>query len=772
MSATSTIIPVPCAPDPLPDPYPKETIVQWLSRPFPIGDFSWTATNVANSSLGSIRFPQIFFSVEALMDKLNNFQYMRCNLEISVRMNGTRFHYGRLLFAYRPLEPTSVGGDYLNTYINNTSLSACPHVIVSPTDNEVVTMKLPYVRPYSWIDITAAASATPAVSDTIGTLYIMVLNPLAMAGTVSPVSFTIYGRMVDVELAGYCGDRRTVIPAEFVTQGKEGEEKSSKGLISGVAEKVETVATIVSELPLGVVSEVSAGIAGAASMVGTVAQAMGYSNPVSLQASSPYIMAWDNYANSRGLNQARVLSVDPDNKVSPCLDIIGSNSKDMSILPYMQNQGYIQTFPWVSTKSVRASLFLFSISPLLLPKRTSSITPPTLTMSHIPLSFVAAAASYWRGSITIRLDFVASGFHSGRVRVLWTPTNALPSNGLPNYISHIVDLQNQTRLDFVVPYLARTPWLSVGQDKFITLGNINGEGDSSNTNGRIWVYVVNPLTYPDVTVPPVSINLWAGAGPDFQLAKPLSSYLSTLHVVPTTKDDVQKKEFVTQGEESVGLAEGLIPATGSKDIGFLMGEELISFKDFTSRPMVVLSNFTQLGLEYVPDAAIPNGSNYTVQSPANDAVYINYFQYFSQIFCFWRGSLNIKILPEQPSIVQAVLGDISDSTFKTLGSAMYRPAAYTYQIMNSWSGNGYHVVPSSMFQPFSIVLPFYSQRSCVRTNFVNTLGENPNIGNHNTLRLNVTITGTASVPTYSMFLSTGEDFHFGFPVGPPRLVYA
>lgn len=139
-SATDTIVPSSLTiPPRIPDPYLKESIVDFLSRPYPVANVSWTSASGLASVLLDLDFPRVLFTIPAIVNKLNNFAYFRAGIKIGIRVNGTRFHYGKLLCSYIP--------QFLNSGEDVYSLgkaSASPNVILTPTANEVTEMLIPY----------------------------------------------------------------------------------------------------------------------------------------------------------------------------------------------------------------------------------------------------------------------------------------------------------------------------------------------------------------------------------------------------------------------------------------------------------------------------------------------------------------------------------------------------------------------------------------------------------------------------------------------------
>ena len=189
----------------MPNPYDTETIKDWLSRPYPIKHVKWQSQSTVGDLLASAEFPQDLFAIEALWDKIKNFHYFRANVKISIRMNGTKTHYGKLLAMWSPY-PRYNETTFARTS-NIYSTSGFPHVIISPTENEVNELIIPFMSPleYSVLNPTHYGPGARQISNfNFGGVYVYVLNTLQnMNGGSTDVSFSLFANFENIEIAGY-----------------------------------------------------------------------------------------------------------------------------------------------------------------------------------------------------------------------------------------------------------------------------------------------------------------------------------------------------------------------------------------------------------------------------------------------------------------------------------------------------------------------------------------------------------------------------------------
>lgn len=138
-------------PSEMQDPYDTQSLMGFLSRPFPIKETSWTAAAKVGDMIASADFPHDLIKIPSFMAKLRNFAYMRAGVRVGVRLNGTKFHYGKLLIMWAPAGANI--GTLFDATDNLYSASSFPHIIVSPTENEVNEIVIPYALPQQFISL-------------------------------------------------------------------------------------------------------------------------------------------------------------------------------------------------------------------------------------------------------------------------------------------------------------------------------------------------------------------------------------------------------------------------------------------------------------------------------------------------------------------------------------------------------------------------------------------------------------------------------------------
>ena len=183
--------------------YKHPELTEYLSRPFPIASYTWTSSNATGSKLSEVFLPQALIAQRSIAEKLSRFAYLKCKFKVSVRVNGTSFHYGKLIVSY-DVSPRSVNTLDYGFRDNIFSRSVFLFFLVSPGRDEIQEFMIPFIYPLDYFPLTVTS---PSVD--YGTRYPMasvttyVLNPLSSSTVVPPISVTMYGSMYDIEVSGY-----------------------------------------------------------------------------------------------------------------------------------------------------------------------------------------------------------------------------------------------------------------------------------------------------------------------------------------------------------------------------------------------------------------------------------------------------------------------------------------------------------------------------------------------------------------------------------------
>nr|WFG77342.1 MAG: structural polyprotein [Insectivora picornavirus] len=728
------------------DPYDTQTLLGFLSRPFPVVETEWTATHSVGSVLAAVQFPQALFAIPAIAAKIRNFAYFRAGVRIGIRLNGTKFHYGKLLVAWSPA--TGLTGDLHKRMTNLYSASSFPHVIISPTENEVNEFILPYVLPNQYIPLDSLSFD----QSTIGVVTVYVLNPLRLAANTNQVGLTMFANFENPDI---CGMSMLVpVPPTLKAQAlTEAITKSKTGLVSGIAESISGYAGSLRNMPL--VGGISSTVSQVAAGVGMIASAVGYCKPNTLAAPENRVLKVFNNAWSSGLESAPMMSLKPDNAVASDYSLIGSFPDEMSFKHLLSTPSLLSVLDWKVGDGIGSPLFTGNVTPLASHAAISGINTifyPTIT------SWAVNPFTYWRGSLRYCIQITCSAFHSGRLRISWEPSNSVVYNSaeLPNVVNHILDVQQEVEYYFSIPYLRDTPWLETHSTNYPfifvqdTTRDLNGI-----SNGRLRIDVINPLTHAESPVPQAFINVWVSCGDDFQVAFPTTNYMIA-PAVPIAQG--LTREYMRQHQYAP-----IINASGATDDNLLMGEKVSHLKDILMRPCpnVTLSlKPTTTDKQYA--AFIPNFHNLSKE------IFFNYLDWYRHIYRFSRGSITHKF-----SVLDATRADSAITIPNNYGIKLAidintspEPKYYEKGAIASSDSQGLQIFKPMVTPAIEGTVPYYANvYSNVSSDSSSTTYKYPGI-----------VVALEDESTYKSinltnYLSVGDDFTMGFITGPPSVQY-
>lgn len=763
-------------------PYREETITQWLSRPYPVSNFSWTSTHSEGNRIGSVEFPYALLNIEAIRLKLANIRYFRAGVKISIRLNGTKFHYGKLLAVWFPTCVNSE--DSFQAYDNIYSASGFPHVILSPTDNELHEFIMPFALPYSYFDLEAFGTFGGRAMYSLGNLLFYVLNPLKLGPTVTPVDVTVFASFNDVSYAGYTefklesisatqlpaqvnppqpyldviyeyygepldkknNNRKVRFVAEIGTEApKHGEQKakSTQGMISGPASAIATVGKLLSPAP--VIGGMASAVSSIAGVVGGVARAAGYSMPISLKAIERVTLRQPMLAHTSGLDTAVSLSLDPECKVVSCVSSLGGYEGEMKLANLMGTPGLLHSTVWTAAMETGTSLMDIPVTPFACAAR---VVGEYDEMFPTPLSYAAAPFNLWRGTICYCLQITCSGFHAGRIRISWEPgvlgeTTALTDIDYSNRVSHVLDLDGELEYHFSIPFLSAKPYHS-----------------HYDPNGHFDISVVNVLTHANDPIPDVFMNLWMMAGPDFEVGYPTNERLRLDDGNPILQEKFVA-EWATREAMKTAPYQPLIPATGSNAARTNIGERVTDVRDLIRRPFHFAStdDLSTNYFELSPFYSIKKHS-----SVYTDDVYPSYLDWFRKMFRYARGSMIFRFVKRPWFNTDATPHDddrdVWVATAPTYASRLpdiVRQLSSTdiRKSITQHSQNGLLMSTNIKYQPLEVVVPFYS----------NVIG----MPNAYDAHIDHQLPRLKCYARYgvSIFSSPGDDYELAYQIGPP-----
>lgn len=553
------------------------TLEKFFSRPIKIHEHEWAT----GATMGFNIDPwSLYWNNPRVVNRITNYNLLRCTLRVKVLINGNGFQYGRALVAYQPFEiydDLSVH-DFLvpNDLVGTSQL---PRIFLDPTTSTGGEFKLPMFAYRNYIDIPGASWSE------MGKLLFRAINTLKHAnGAADRATISVFAWAEDVAMSVLTSTEPSTLTPQFgvesddmfVPQAGEIDEANSKGVVSGPATTVAKWAGYLSKVPY--IGPFALATQMAASTTASIAKIFGYCRPPVTKNPEPYRptpMSSLALTNVPDTSQKMTLDHKQELSIDPRLAGLGSVDP-LCISEIAKRESYVYSFPWAVGVAPETLLFNSRVTPVLWRETTG---PPTIF--HLPAcAFAALPFQYWTGTMRFRFQIVCSTFHKGRLKIVYDPQYLKSNEYNTNYL-RIVDIAEEQDFTIEVGPGQTRSLLShhyPGIDLPGTVLNTNPFAAAAAGNGVLSVYVLNELTIPNsVANNDIQINVFVSMCDDFEVFVP--------------EDHFQKFVFKPQ----MGLESDFEPQ---------MGEEIVPESQNTMEPNAPVHSMTQavVGPDSAPSA--------------------------------------------------------------------------------------------------------------------------------------------------------------------------
>jgi hypothetical protein len=570
----------------------------FLQRPVQVYSDTWQIGTHLSAATSTFRPWHDFFNHASIKKKLDNYYMVRCNLHLKFVINASPFYYGSCLVAYQPLTDYTPGLIVPSTSgrLENVLLSQRPHIYLYPQNSQGGEMVLPFLYYKNWLDATSASDL-----DAMGVIDFNSLTVLRNANglTTDTISIVVYAWAEDLEVAG-----PTI--ALSVQSGKQKvkkkDEYSHEGSISKPASAIARAANSLSNIP--VIGPFATATSYAAGAIGDIASLFGYTDvPVIDDVHAFRSKPYPNLCNTDIGTPIEKLTLDNKNELSIDPKIAGVDVEDeLTISSICQRESYGYSSTWASTDAIDTSLLFLKITPQL--RRTEGVTNATLIYST-PMDHVAEMFQFWRGDIIVKLKFICSAYHRGRVRVNWDPKGAVGVSGdyTTETYTRVIDITQETEVEIRIPYTQPTGYLSTTS---YTGSQFAKSGTSTSSlgvyyNGTLTVRVLNEQTSP-VSSADIEMLVFVRGAENLEFAGP-KDILNTYSPY-TVQSGMQFDTSVD--ETSIGLK----PSVADENINLIyMGEHCVSLRQLMRRSVLYkrLITTNNTSTEYFTDTIFKIG---------------------------------------------------------------------------------------------------------------------------------------------------------------------
>lgn len=544
-----------------------DSLDAFFKRPLSIYQTAWTPLNVTPLT-ATINPWLLFFTNPRVANRICNYNLLTAKLKIKVLVNGNSFYYGRLMVDYVPIPSLDTASDFtLTTLGNAVAASNRQHLYLDPTTSMGGEMELPFLWPNDNANITNGDLAS------LGSIYIRELVQLKHANAATtPVEIVIMAWAEDVVLA-----IPTTLDAYGLTaQANEYEMRPASAAASAAA----NLAGKLSSVPI--IGPYAKATQMVASTLGAVARMFGYSRPVILE--DPTMVRPNYIGNLASTDMADpVLKLTVDSKQELSIDprIFGADTGDEMVISRIAAvESYYYQFPWTVARVPDACLFSVRPHPRV-NVQSAGVTYMTACC------FASAPFLYWRGCMRYRFMVVGSGFHRGRLKVMWDP-NYIASPETNVAFTRIVDISADREFTIDVPWgqpraylpcvpMSTSPSATTDTAAMTTVGL---------GNGVLAVYVLNTLTTPNsATNNDISILVSVSMADDAEFAVPeetaYANYSTLYNFTPQSDETEVDAEGAPVAE---GVTESMLNCTPAPDRSLIyFGERIQSFRQLLRR---------------------------------------------------------------------------------------------------------------------------------------------------------------------------------------------
>jgi len=764
----------------------RHEIMSILERPVNLGTFEWKTSDGAipiqlspsdydadtQNYLQQFNFPQdIFKNSPLVVDKLKNYQYLKADIEIEVKINAQPFLQGALMLVYNPYYDQT--GDFRRKGTRFlASQTSCPYKIVSIEEGNSLKLICPYANIYDLFDLGNSQNQ-------FGSAFLYVFSTLLGPNSSETAKYTVFARFVNptfyvptqndvmssvrdqheirrLESKGYRVAQADVQPVSARDTG----EVETSGPVSKIASGVTTIADVLSGVPL--IGQFASSVAWVSRAIGKTAASFGWAKPTSIQPQCKAVLKPNStLIHTEGNDDATTLALLQDNGIDGS-SFIPENKDEMSF-EYIfgrPNFFYAQTAP-TAMFSARKKITAWEVSPLSQYQYGNNGDSKTMYLGSF--AYASMMGTLWRGTINYDIMVVKTPYHQGRFAVVFLPETNLADvpdelgellNTNYNVVCNLKDRQDEmgrTTFRVSVPFISNTDW----RETYKRTSGSNPGPDATTLEtktGCLAIYSLVDLSNPPTVAGSVTFYVAHSGGEDYQIARPV------MNLAPGFQSRYAQSDigtvFVPEDENL------LVPSHTTQDVtAQTTGEYFQSLRALMKRygwfaNLSQSANFIGLRTRHMTEDAT-SGARTMSRLSFSDKVIPTPWYMSSFLYRFYNGSSQLKIIPYTPGVVaDSFLLFDDDTTDQTI---VEKELAYGQPLFQQ---------NQQVSNAFEIRTPYYRGIRCdvVSSNQTPVLGDaRTNIRCRNLAEYG----GKSQVST--LFESAGDDFNFFFMIGPPPM---
>lgn len=739
------------------------------------------------SIIQTYEFPDDLLSQPLWREKFSGFLGIRADIRFRLQVNAQPFQAGRLMAVWVPY--AKYLGAYSDHYFKGNefvmpAVTGCPRTELDLSMHTEMDLLIPYVSPHSHFNLASGEGY-------YGKLVIVVYSPLVDTSGSGLVDCTAWINFENIDLAFPTG--ANLVTKSVNPSAQVGAEEVKAESYRSIAQDAGKLSAFLKGLPLiPVLSDMSKPVTWALDGAEAFLKFCGYSKLQSTNVPSFFKQTPTHFmTNYDGVDMSHNLGMASENSVELMPEMVGNDTDEMAIHHIASTPCYFKHFSWSTTQSTKTKLVEFPVNPAeFLIQGGDNLYCPTL------LSYVCGPFAFWNGSIDVTFKFVKTKFHSGRVRIIFQPGYEVLSSSRINYnYSMVVDLRSESEVLFRVPYVATHPWLQTTCEYRAISSTPAMLSDL--ICGVLYVEVLNELVSVSSVSSSVDVLMEVSAGPDFQLACPTNSSLvpvlsssdrpitTTTSTTTTAKPNManpidvaswqanaDRKKQESHARAQVGEArEDEQDVVNKEQLGskperplwfnstHLMGEKVISIRQLIKRSFKIGKLTSTSGTISPFRFVFGPTADPTLATQKEENM--GYLDYFAHIYAFYRGGVNLKIIGNPSTVIEAYFraNDVD---------AEYSNDVVSQTVISKSQYGAYQPVYTTLEGAVDLAVPYYCAFHMCPVSSLNDNSFNAAIG----IRPKglVAVSGASSDGAV-VYRHATDSFQFGYLLGAPIVKY-
>lgn len=701
------------------------SIVQFLQRPALLYDT--TITNIGGlipvfpgptgrAPLGQVALPVDILTHGRKLDKVANFEYFKATSCLKIMTNTPPTIAGRLWICFAPLQDFTRTGFRMRDK-SLASLTSYPGVELDLQLNNSVTLDVP------WLDDRECLSITGNTQELRNChVHVYQLTPILASGPFK-INLQIFGWFKDIELKGPTGRLPSVSP---VINARFQIATEAPGPVTEISGMISKGASALKEVP--VIGTVASAVSWVANLTNKVASIFGWSRPITGSSSEAFCnIPARGYAAIKASDNAVVLGFANDNSVSEVNQNFTQDIDEMQVEHICNRPAVVHSGVWVDNAISGAKLLEMPVGPQINDLTRTHQIGDDMLMDLSLFEYLATLFGYWRADIHLRVSFVKTAFHTGRVEIFYVPgiqIEDIDNIDSTNCYRQILDLSQQTEFEMVIPFMSQYVMANTGPFN-------EGAYRPYHAPGRFMIRALTPLMHPDNVSTSIGVVVWKWAT-NVAFSAPIDQGLKTYFYGVPAKLQIAVDNQATV-ENMVVFGGENSPDTTLNAVQTVCGEIIVNTRALTRA--------------HRPNAF--NVTNTTIVTASVGEDTGGYIAKIANIFAFYRGGLSYKFRPFGANFentgytMTALCRMFTPTDFLSLQP----PTHITYHNLN----------------PFhEVALPFYSN---TRRALCNDSRMATDVFQSTSRHPGIRVTGTA--PVYTTLVAGKDDFTCGMLIGCP-----